>query len=281
MIQNCEPRFLFRCPKRWDSLRPTQHPGVRHCGACDRPVYLGATVEQALTHARQGRCVALLAPLTLPTLDPSPSAVDLSAVDPGLVGLIPREMALKYMVIPVRREGATLTVATAAPLGLHAADDLRFLTGLEPEAVSAPADEIREAIERHYERQHVELGIMATELEPEPEEQPVVDDAPIVRLVDLILRNACKKNVTRVTFELSDERFVILFEKDGVTSEETAPPRKLWPPVIARIWRMLREPGTLPGKLWFTPSPGRSETFLVNADPGDSRVTLERTRHGD
>jgi len=280
LIQNCAPRFQFRCPKRWDALQPTPHPGVRHCGACDRPVYLSADVEQALSHARQGRCVALLAPLALPTLAPPSRAVDLGVVDPWVLGLVPREIALKHLIIPVRKDGTTLVVAATAPLGLHAADDLRFLTGLEPEAVSATADEIREAIERHYDQQqHVELGIMDTELEPEPDETPA-DDAPIVRLLELILRNACKKDVARVTLELSDRRFVIFFEKDGVTSEETVPPRKLWPPVIARIRHMLRAPGTIPGQLWFSPLPGHSETFLVSADPGDSRVTLERTRRG-
>ncbi|HWO20094.1 MAG TPA: FHA domain-containing protein [Kofleriaceae bacterium] len=57
-IEGC-PAFDYACPKRWSELAPTQLDGVRHCGACDQPVYYCASVEEAREHAARGACVAL------------------------------------------------------------------------------------------------------------------------------------------------------------------------------------------------------------------------------
>jgi uncharacterized protein (TIGR02996 family) len=57
-IEGC-PAFDFSCPKLWSELAPTARDGVRHCGACDQPVYYCASVEEAREHAARGACVAL------------------------------------------------------------------------------------------------------------------------------------------------------------------------------------------------------------------------------
>lgn len=57
-IEGC-PAFDFSCPKLWSELAPTDRDGVRHCGACDQPVYYCASVEEARAHAARGACVAL------------------------------------------------------------------------------------------------------------------------------------------------------------------------------------------------------------------------------
>ncbi len=57
-IEGC-PAFDFSCPKLWSELAPTARDGVRHCGACDQPVYYCASVEEARDHAARGACVAL------------------------------------------------------------------------------------------------------------------------------------------------------------------------------------------------------------------------------
>jgi uncharacterized protein (TIGR02996 family) len=51
--------FLYRCPKRWDTLAPTANPAVRHCDACKEEVYYCSDVSEAEAHAEQGRCVAI------------------------------------------------------------------------------------------------------------------------------------------------------------------------------------------------------------------------------
>lgn len=58
-IENCEMRFLFGCPERWDALAPTEVAAVRFCGACQERVYYCHTIEEAREHAKSGHCVAV------------------------------------------------------------------------------------------------------------------------------------------------------------------------------------------------------------------------------
>jgi uncharacterized protein (TIGR02996 family) len=58
-IENCESRFIFKCPERWDNLAPTKVAAVRFCQACKERVYYCHTIEEAQEHARNGHCVAV------------------------------------------------------------------------------------------------------------------------------------------------------------------------------------------------------------------------------
>lgn len=58
-IENCDELFAFKCPKRWEQLRGTDDPTVRHCAACRKEVYYCHTVREAFDHARRGDCVAI------------------------------------------------------------------------------------------------------------------------------------------------------------------------------------------------------------------------------
>jgi len=71
-------------------------------------------------------------------------------IDPSILKLIPAEMANKYLIIPVARVGATLTVAMADPSNIFAIDDIKFMTGYNVEAVVANESSILEAISRYY-----------------------------------------------------------------------------------------------------------------------------------
>lgn len=57
-VRNCLPVFRMVCPQQWDALTPTGEPGVRHCGGCDRRVYLCETDAETQAHARAGHCIA-------------------------------------------------------------------------------------------------------------------------------------------------------------------------------------------------------------------------------
>jgi uncharacterized protein (TIGR02996 family) len=58
-LENCENRFLFQCPERWDRLAPTKVAAVRFCQACRERVYYCSTIEEAKEHAGQGHCIAV------------------------------------------------------------------------------------------------------------------------------------------------------------------------------------------------------------------------------
>ncbi len=74
------------------------------------------------------------------------------AIDPDVIKLIPEEVALKHMVVPVNRAGSTLILATADPSNIFAIDDIKFLTGYSVQAVVASEDAIRRTIDTYYDQ---------------------------------------------------------------------------------------------------------------------------------
>jgi hypothetical protein len=61
-VRNCQPDFLFICPKNWETLNPTEQDGVRFCGVCNEQVFLCETDEEMIAHAKAGHCVAKFLP---------------------------------------------------------------------------------------------------------------------------------------------------------------------------------------------------------------------------
>ena len=94
-------------------------------------------------------------------------AVDLSRfeVDPKLVKLIPAEVALKHTVLPLKREGRTLTVAMAEPTNVQVTDDLKFITRFDIFPVIAGEYTLRSAIERYYEATDAQLQSLLKDIE--------------------------------------------------------------------------------------------------------------------
>ncbi|MGD1075883.1 MAG: type IV-A pilus assembly ATPase PilB [Thermodesulfovibrionales bacterium] len=86
-------------------------------------------------------------------------AINLSEynVDPSVTKLIPVEMARKYLIMPVTRVGATLTIAMADPSNLFAIDDVKFMTGYNVEVVVSSESSIINAIANHYKHGEKEV----------------------------------------------------------------------------------------------------------------------------
>ena len=85
-------------------------------------------------------------------------------LDPAVVKLIPAETAAKYQVIPVARNGTTLTLAMTDPTNVFAMDDIKFLSGLHVEPVVATETAVREAIAKHYKFAASAAGKSAADL---------------------------------------------------------------------------------------------------------------------
>jgi type IV pilus assembly protein PilB len=83
-------------------------------------------------------------------------------IDTGVLKLVPKEVAMKHMVVPVNRAGATLIVAMSDPSNIFAIDELKFLTQYNIEPVVAAESAIDEAIRRYYDR-GPDLGQMLDE----------------------------------------------------------------------------------------------------------------------
>jgi type IV pilus assembly protein PilB len=173
-------------------------------------------------------------------------------IDDTVIDLIPSEVAQKYLVVPVNRTGATLTIAMADPTNVFAMDDIKFMTGYNVEPVVASEMAIREAIENYYGSAHslelkkvmdqmAEEESEALELLEEEEEmdaaalEAATEEAPVVKLVNIILTDSIKKGASDIHLEPYEKDLRVRFRIDGVLYEIMHPPMKLKDAITSRL----------------------------------------------
>src|SRR5262249_40672341 len=153
-------------------------------------------------------------------------------IDPAVVKLIPSETATKYQIVPLSRAGATLTIAMTDPTNVFAMDDIKFMTGYNVEPVVASETAVIEAIQKYYPGTAKAAGSVAAsggsaleaatkgleelqqagaqedvEVIEELEEisvealQKQGEDAPIIRLVNVVLMSAIQKGASDIHIE--------------------------------------------------------------------------------
>ena len=171
-------------------------------------------------------------------------------IDPDVIQLIPRDVVHKHQVIPVNRTGSTLIVAMADPSNIFAVDDIKFLTGYNVEVVVAAEQDIAEAEEKYY-TQSVNFDDVMDDFEDgdiefgeegeEDEDINILDleksagDAPVVKLVNLILMDAIRKNASDIHCEPFEKQFRIRYRIDGMLYEVMKPPVKLKHAITSRL----------------------------------------------
>jgi type IV pilus assembly protein PilB len=172
-------------------------------------------------------------------------------IDPAVVKLIPQETAKRYQILPLSRVGSALTIAMVDPTNVFAMDDIKFMTGFNIEPVVASEAAIMEGIEKAYvvEKQEENLDdIMASmdenvdvELQEELAEASLAelekgaDEAPIVKLVNLILTDAVKRGASDIHIEPYEKEYRVRFRIDGMLQTIMTPPVKLKDPITSRI----------------------------------------------
>jgi type IV pilus assembly protein PilB len=178
-------------------------------------------------------------------------AVDLShfEVDPRMLPLVPGELANKRMVLPLRREGRTLTVAVADPTDQGLLEDLKFITRYDLFPVLAGEATLRALIEKHYETGDEQLQTILREMEGVGEDvqiveeeddeqaqmQAAVDDAPVVKLINGILTDAVKRGASDIHIEPFEHELRIRYRVDGVLLEVMKPPLKMKAALTSRV----------------------------------------------
>jgi type IV pilus assembly protein PilB len=175
-----------------------------------------------------------------------------TTVDPEVVKLIPITTAIRYQLIPIQRTGTLLTVALSDPTNVLALDELKFMTGFRIHPVVASEVAIREALEEHYgTEQSIELQKVYDELAAEEEyeidfgdQESEVDisellkgssEAPIIKLVNLVLVNGISKGASDIHIEPYEQEFRVRYRIDGVLYNIMRPPLKLKDAITSRI----------------------------------------------
>src|ERR687895_1325015 len=193
-------------------------------------------------------------------------------IDAAVVKLIPADTAHKYQIVPLSRSGATLTIAMTDPTNVFAMDDIKFMTGYNVEPVVASETTVLEAIGRYYSApvvraprgesagNGVELSSVASlEMVTKALEETssVIDDdvevleeleqidvaslerqggeAPVIRLVNLMLMSAIQKGASDIHIEPYEKEFRVRFRIDGILYNVMAPPMKFRDAITSRI----------------------------------------------
>ncbi|MGI8786103.1 MAG: type IV-A pilus assembly ATPase PilB [Acidobacteriota bacterium] len=173
-------------------------------------------------------------------------------VDPEVIALVPVESAVKYQVLPINRTGTTLTVAITDPTNVLAMDDLKFMTGFNIEPVVASEGSIKEAIEKYYGSVHSmelkkvydqfsESGEYDLEIAEDEREQDIAElqksseEAPVIKLVNLILSDAIRKGASDIHVEPYEKEFRIRYRIDGILYSVMSPPLKIRDAILSRV----------------------------------------------
>ncbi len=183
-------------------------------------------------------------------------AINLSyfEIDPAVVKLIPFETAKRYQILPLSRVGASLTIAMVDPTNVFAMDDIKFMTGFNIEPVVASESSILAGIEKSYggpkeKEEDLETVMQSmqemndSDVELQTEEQQMelsqlekaADEAPVVKLVNIVLGDAVKRGASDIHIEPYEKEFRVRFRIDGVLQSIMSPPMKLKDAITSRL----------------------------------------------
>src|SRR5688572_18179366 len=175
--------------------------------------------------------------------------LDTQTIKPEVTRLLHTSIVQKHLVVPVAKSGTTLTMAMADPTNVLAVDDIKFMTGLKVELVVATEGAIRRAIERYYDSseslqnvmasiEDASMEVMEDQEDPNPnfsDLKQAVEEAPVVKLVNVILAEAIKKGASDIHAEPYEKVFRVRFRIDGVLYEVMTPPMSLKNAIISRL----------------------------------------------
>jgi type IV pilus assembly protein PilB len=212
-------------------------------------------------------------------------------IDNDVLKLVSQEVCMRHKVLPVSRSGSSLIVAMADPTNLHAIDDIKFLTSYNVEPVVASEMAIAAAIDRYYNQgpsyeevmEEFSLGDDDIDFGEDVEEINVLElekaseDAPVVRLVNIILLNAIRKHASDIHIEPYEKKLRVRYRVDGVLHEEMSPPLKMKSALSSRL-KIMSQLDIAERRL---PQDGRIKLKLGKDREMDFRVSVLPTMWGE
>ncbi|OEU48166.1 MAG: type IV-A pilus assembly ATPase PilB [Desulfuromonadales bacterium C00003096] len=210
-------------------------------------------------------------------------------IDADVIRQIPPEVAQKYQIVPVNRAGSTLIVAMNDPSNIFAIDDIKFMTGFNVEVVVATESSIKTAIDQYYDQsasladvmgdlEDIDLEVVDDANDVDVRElERATEDAPVVKLVNLILTDAIKKKASDIHIEPYEKSFRVRYRIDGVLYESMKPPMKLRAAIISRL-KIMAEMDIAERRL---PQDGRIKIKLPGGKDMDYRVSCLPTLFGE
>jgi type IV pilus assembly protein PilB len=216
--------------------------------------------------------------------------IDLSAVviPPEIISQISAADARRFKVIPVTFGESGLVLAIGDPLDVDTIDSLNFLLQRDLELVCTSPEKIRQALIKYYGTAEEAADVLQHKIGDEVDlgleigdgtEPVAVDeaDAPIIRLVSMLIIEAHKLGASDIHLEPLDKKFRVRFRIDGVLQEMQAPPKRLQSAIISRLKIMTGSISIAEKRL---PQDGRIQV-KIKKKPIDLRVSTIPTNHGE
>jgi len=206
-----------------------------------------------------------------------------------VLDLVPGEVARRYKVVPVFKNEATLTVALSDPLDVETLDSLRYVLKCNVEGVVAPEEEIITAVNHYYAQSGATMESMLEEitegtvaLPSEAMQQLTAEtdvtesDAPIIKLVSLIILEAFRSRASDIHLEPLAKKFRVRYRIDGVLHEVDSPPKRLQSAIISRL-KIMANMSIAEKRI---PQDGRIQINVMGRDL-DLRVSSIPSNHGE
>lgn len=214
-------------------------------------------------------------------------------IDQEFLKLIPRDLANKYQIIPVSKVGNMLTIAMSDPLNIFVIDDLRTLTGLSIGIIVTSHKEVQDAIDQYYgetthkaieelmedlKSQEMEIIQMGETHETVDSEKlfRLVEEAPVVKLTNMILENGIRAKSSDVLIEPMENSVRIRYRVDGVLKEVESLPKNMHDSIVSRI-KVMSELNIAERRL---PQDGRFR-LEINNNEVDFRVSILPSSKGE
>ncbi len=170
-------------------------------------------------------------------------------IPPDVVAAVPTDIARRYHIVPVMRNEGTLTVAMSDPSDLEALDSIRYILRTDVEGVVASRKAIERALEYYYgdvgdsvesfleemTEGSLDIGEVATTDVTTETSEEEDDEAPIIRLVSLLILEAFRTRTSDIHLEPMEKRFRIRYRIDGVLHEVENPPKYLQNNILSRL----------------------------------------------
>ncbi|WP_172369030.1 GspE/PulE family protein [Sporosarcina jiandibaonis] len=198
-------------------------------------------------------------------------------IDPDLTHILPKELAKRANIMPVRKNGHKLLIAMSDPMDYFIIEEVRMATGYQIETGIAAKDDIFRAITKYYDLQESMEEVIHDSLPADIEDDQITDDdSPIVRLVNQIIANGVAQQASDIHFDPQDTELKIRYRVDGILRNDRSVPKNMQNIIIARVKIM--------GNLNITenrvPQDGRIKT-VVNHRPIDIRLSTLPTIYGE
>ncbi len=164
-----------------------------------------------------------------------------SDLDPQVIDLVPAEPALRHQALPLTETPTSLRVAVADPFNVVAAEDIRMVTSREVELVFSSPSQIRRFVEEYYTRRMLadttenDVQVLDDTENEIGDLERMAQEATVVKLVNLILRQAVQERASDVHVEPFERGMQVRYRIDGILHQVPSPPQRLQAAIISRL----------------------------------------------